>query len=163
MRSKGLVTALLIAVLLHALYVGYTYNLSKGAQTELLLENQVLTRLLEQLKSDLTQTNLRLDEMEKALLRDTQLSEALQQQIVQNGHGDPDLYIRETLMQQNNAIQSLPVLGGTFYINKCILLSDNLAWIAFEDGHVAGFALWQFSYIAPSDSVDVVVLFEKLE
>lgn len=163
MRNKGLVTILLIAILLHAMYVWYTYTLSKGAQVELLEENQGLTLLIQRLKTDLNETNQRLDDLESALKGDAQLSESMAQQLLQNGHGDPERFIREALMKQTNVIQSQPVLGGTFYIYKCVLLKDNLAWIAFEDGHVAGFALWQFSYNSVTDSIEVIRLFEMIE
>lgn len=69
--------------------------------------------------------------------------------LVQNGFANPKLLLA-TLSDNNNIIPIKGVLGGKMYWlpESSILLNDKFVFASFEDGHIAGFALLQYSFEA---------------
>ncbi|GAB6109145.1 hypothetical protein [Fusibacter bizertensis] len=67
--------------------------------------------------------------------------------LIQNGFSTPAL-LMETLTNKDSIIPIKGVLGGTMHWvpENSILLTDKFVFASFEDGHVAGFALLQYSF-----------------
>lgn len=67
--------------------------------------------------------------------------------LIKNGFSTPAL-LMATLTDKDSIIPIKGVLGGTMHWipENSILLTDKFVFASFEDGHVAGFALLQYSF-----------------
>lgn len=105
-------------------------NLSERESEVLDLRTQyaLLEETLKALQSDLSRYEL--SSFEEAYLQE-------------KGIVDPGLLTAD-LMNQSHIIESQPVLGGTMYFTKAVLLNHRLCYASFEDGHIMGYGLYSF-------------------
>jgi len=97
-------------------------------------------------------------------LRSTLLDEAAIAQLKQEGLEDPPRQLRESLMTRADLIPFPGVLGGTMEIkdDSIVLLEPPYAFARFDDGHVGGSMLLQYS-VLPGGRVDWKRLWASLE
>ena len=65
----------------------------------------------------------------------------------------PEVYIVEALERNSQLIPEKSVLGGTMRFVDSEILNERFIWAAYEDGHVAGEAIFQYK-LNEADSVD---------
>ena len=65
----------------------------------------------------------------------------------------PEVYIVEALKRNSRLIPEKSVLGGTMRFVDSEILNERFIWAAYEDGHVAGEAIFQYK-LNEADSVD---------
>jgi hypothetical protein len=126
-------------------------------------ENAKLLQTIAGLKESLEKTQSRIQAVEEAMDRYTGLSESLRAVLISKGHLDPEGFLLNALKEKESLIQSAPVLGGTFFFTRIVILRDDLAFAEFEDGHISGYLLMVFQYDAHKNQVDASNVFEFLE
>ena len=97
-------------------------------------------------------------------LRSTLLDEVAIAQLKQDGLEDPPRQLRESLMTRADLIPLPGELGGTMEIEdeSIVLLEPPYAFARFDDGHVGGSMLLQYS-VLPGGRVDWQRLWASLE
>lgn len=50
-----------------------------------------------------------------------------------------------SLLSNPEVIKQAPVLGGTFYFTRVLMLTSNWVFGAFEDGHIIGFGIYTYT------------------
>ena len=67
--------------------------------------------------------------------------------LIQNGFSTP-ASLMATLSDEDSLIPIKGILGGTMHWipERAILLTDKFVFASFEDGHIEGFALLQYSF-----------------
>lgn len=71
----------------------------------------------------------------------------------------PEVYIVEALERNSQLIPEKSVLGGTMRFVDSEILNERFIWAAYEDGHVAGEAIFQYK-LNEADSVDFKLISE---
>lgn len=96
--------------------------------------------------SEIADLKLQVGELNDRLSNSYQYPSYYIDYLAQNGFASPSLLI-DTLSDESDLIPVKGILGGTMYWipQNSILLNDKFVFAAFEDGHVAGFALLQYS------------------
>lgn len=64
------------------------------------------------------------------------------------GIENPEAYIKNSLRENPSVIPMKAVLGGTMHFNNMELLGDKWLIADFEDGHVYGKAIFEYSIVA---------------
>ena len=64
----------------------------------------------------------------------------------QYGIPDPEAYIDSSLRSQPQQIPLKAVLGGTMQFYKIQLINDRWVYAEYEDGHISGSAIFQYSF-----------------
>lgn len=73
----------------------------------------------------------------------------------------PEVYIVEALERNSQLIPEKSVLGGTMRFVDSEILNERFIWAAYEDGHVAGEAIFQYK-LNEADSVDFKLISEVI-
>ena len=96
--------------------------------------------------SEIADLKLQVGELNDKLSNSYQYPSYYIDYLAQNGFASPSLLI-DTLSDESDLIPVKGILGGTMYWipQNSILLNDKFVFAAFEDGHVVGFALLQYS------------------
>lgn len=71
----------------------------------------------------------------------------------------PEVYIVEALERNSQLIPEKSVLGGTMRFVNSEILNERFIWAAYEDGHVAGEAIFQYK-LNQADSIDFKLISE---
>ena len=71
----------------------------------------------------------------------------------------PEVYIVEALKRNSRLIPEKSVLGGTMRFVDSEILNERFIWAAYEDGHVAGEAIFQYK-LNEADSIDFKLISE---
>ncbi|OEY72634.1 hypothetical protein [Salegentibacter salarius] len=71
----------------------------------------------------------------------------------------PEVYIVEALERNSQLIPEKSVLGGTMRFIDTEILNQRFIWAAYEDGHLAGEAIFQYK-LNEADSVDFKLISE---
>lgn len=163
MDHKWIFAALIALCLMLVLFSSYSSFQYRAAQEKSMAENVQLLQTIAQLKGNLEKTQSRIQVVEDALDQYSGLSVSLRTLLIAKGHVDPEGFLLNVLKEKEDLIQSTPVLGGTFFYTKMIILRDDLAFAEFEDGHVSGYLLIAFQYDGSQDQVEASHVFEFLE
>jgi|SRR5690554_178271 len=66
--------------------------------------------------------------------------------LLESGIENPEEYIKNALLEKTDLIPMDAVLGGTMHYNNIQLLGDRWLIADFEDGHVYGKAIMEYSF-----------------
>lgn len=77
--------------------------------------------------------------------------------LMESGVEDPKAYIKNALLEKPDLIPMDAVLGGTMRYNNMQLLGDKWLIADFEDGHVYGKAIMEYT-IGKNDEVDFKII-----
>ncbi|PRX41944.1 hypothetical protein [Salegentibacter salegens] len=72
---------------------------------------------------------------------------------------NPETFIVESLERNSQLIPEKSVLGGTMRFVDSEILNQRFIWAAYEDGHIAGEAIFQYK-LNEADSVDFKLISE---
>ena len=72
---------------------------------------------------------------------------------------NPETFIVESLERNSKLIPEESVLGGTMRFVDTEILNDRFIWAYYEDGHVAGEAIFQYK-LNEADSIDFKLVSE---
>jgi len=72
---------------------------------------------------------------------------------------NPETFILESLERNQQLIPQKSVLGGTMRFVDTEILNERFIWAAYEDGHVAGEAIFQYK-LNKADSIDFKLVSE---
>jgi hypothetical protein len=73
--------------------------------------------------------------------------------------GNPETFIVESLERNSKLIPEESVLGGTMRFVDTEILNERFIWAAYEDGHVAGEAIFQYK-LNEADSINFKLVSE---
>lgn len=156
----GVLLSLCLILVSFSSFSSHHYRLALEKNRE---ENGRLLETIAALKEHFEKTQSRIETVEEALNRYSGLSETMRSLLTQKGHLDPEGFLLTVLKEKEDLIHSTPVLGGTFFFTKIIILKDDLAFAEFEDGHISGYLLIAFHYDVSRDQVDVSNAYEFIE
>lgn len=163
MNNKWLLVVLAVFCLILMIFSSLSNWQIRTLYEKSLDENRYLLDTITTLKEDLENTQSRIRSVADAMNRYSGLSDTLRKSLISKGHSDPEGFLLNALKEKEHLIKSAPVLGGTFFFVKLVLLRDDLAYAEFEDGHISGYLLIAFRYDATQDQVDASNAFEFLE
>ena len=107
---------------------------------------------IDNLEADVTELKIEKDSLEKEL----QLLKSRNPVVFSKDFDSlekPEVYIVEALERNSQLIPEKSVLGGTMRFVDSEILNERFIWAAYEDGHVAGEAIFQYK-LNEADSVD---------
>ena len=70
-----------------------------------------------------------------------------------------EVYIVEALERNSQLIPEKSILGGTMRFVDSEILNERFIWAAYEDGHIAGEAIFQYK-LNEADSIDFKLISE---
>jgi hypothetical protein len=124
-------------------------NEAKREKTNLRINN---------LEADLNQFKIEKDSLEKEL----QLLKSRSPVVFTEDFDaikNPETFIVESLKRNPQLIPEKSVLGGTMRFTETEILNDSFIWAGYEDGHVAGEAIFQYK-LNEADSIDFKLVSE---
>ncbi len=124
-------------------------NEAEKEKTELRIDN---------LEADVTELKIEKDSLEKEL----QLLKSRNPVVFTKDFDSlekPEVYIVEALERNSQLIPEKSVLGGTMRFVDSEILNERFIWAAYEDGHIAGEAIFQYK-LNEADSIDFKLISE---
>ena len=124
-------------------------NAAEKEKTELRIDN---------LETDVTELKIEKDSLEKEL----QLLKSRNPVVFTKDFDSlekPEVYIVEALERNSQLIPEKSVLGGTMRFVDSEILNERFIWAAYEDGHIAGEAIFQYK-LNEADSIDFKLISE---
>ncbi len=113
---------------------------------------------IDNLEADVTELKIEKDSLEKEL----QLLKSRKPVVFSKDFDsleNPEVYIVESLERNSQLIPEKSVLGGTMRFVDSEILNERFIWAAYEDGDVAGEAIFQYK-LNEADSVDFKLISE---
>ena len=113
---------------------------------------------IDNLEADVTELKIEKDSLEKEL----QLLKSRNPVVFSKDFDsleNPEVYIVEALESNSQLIPEKSVLGGTMRFVDSEILNEKFIWAAYEDGHIAGEAIFQYK-LNEADSVDFKLISE---
>lgn len=107
---------------------------------------------IDNLEADVTELKIEKDSLEKEL----QLLKSRNPVVFSKDFDsleNPEVYIVESLERNSQLIPEKSVLGGTMRFVDSEILNERFIWAAYEDGHLAGEAIFQYK-LNQADSID---------
>lgn len=116
------------------------------------VEKEKMNLRIDSLEANLNELKIENDSLEKEISLQKNRNSA----ILNNGPDsleNLETFIVESLEKNTQLIPEESVLGGTMRFVDIEILNERFIWAAYEDGHVAGEAIFQYK-IKEADSID---------